>query len=181
MLKNEGNKMVHDAPGSEPVSPQRGPPNAPPSKKPSAYVFDSNGDTQIILSTSIAQTFKWEADKIWIEEEKRKKAYLRRNKWEKKKGKTVEFSPPTTPQAPQESSMRTSTSLGGNPNAPPIDWGKVDFSDFWSASDSPEISDGHETDLGHTDPGTNPDTTSFQTQDWEYGETCAPHLKKIDF
>ncbi|PNP78956.1 hypothetical protein FNYG_07821 [Fusarium nygamai] len=164
--------MVHDAPGSEPVSPQRGPSKT---KKPSAYVFDSNGDTRIILSTSMAQTFKWEADKIWIEEEKRKK------KRKKKKGKTVEFSPSTTPPAPQESSVITSTSLGGNPNAPPTDWGKVDFTGFWSASNSPEILDGHKTDPGHTDPGTNPDTTSLQTQDWEYGETCVPHLRKIEF
>jgi hypothetical protein len=50
----------------------------------------------------MAQTFKWEADKIWIEEEKPTRAYYKREKWEKKKGKRVEFSPPTTPPAPQD-------------------------------------------------------------------------------
>ncbi|RYC80173.1 hypothetical protein BFJ63_vAg16936 [Fusarium oxysporum f. sp. narcissi] len=174
--------MVHHAPGSEPVSTQRGPPKIPPSKKPSAYVFDSNGDTRIILSTSMAQTFKWVADKIWIEEEKRAKPYYKRKKLEKKKGKRVEISPPTTPPAPQESPVTTSTSLGGTTNAPPIDWGKVDFSDFSNVRYSrPEFSDADETDPGCTDPGTNPDSTSLQIQDWDYGETCVPHLKKIEF
>ncbi|KAF5725195.1 hypothetical protein FMUND_58 [Fusarium mundagurra] len=161
--------MVHDIPGAEHVSPQRGPPKAPPSKKPSEYVFDSNGDTRIILSTSIAQRFEWEADKIWIEEEKSKK------KRKKKKGKTVEFSPPTTPPVPEESPPTTTTSRGGTTNAPPIDWGSnIQYS-------RTEFADGDETDPGCTDPGTNPDSTSLRIQDWEYGETCIPRLKKTKF
>ncbi|KAL7755605.1 hypothetical protein ACKLNR_014132 [Fusarium oxysporum f. sp. zingiberi] len=174
--------MVHHAPGSEPVSTQRGPPKKPPSRKPSAYVFDSNGDTRIILSTYMAQTLKWEADKIWIEQEKPTKAYYKRKKWEKKKGKRVEFSPPTTPPAPQESPVTTSTSLGGTTNASSIDWSKVTFSDFSNVRYiRPEFSDGDETDPGCTDPGTNPDSTSLQIQDWDYGETCALPLEKIEF
>ncbi|CAG1998623.1 unnamed protein product [Fusarium graminearum] len=62
--------MVHHASDAEPISTQQEALKAPPSKKPSAYVFDSNGDTRIILSTYMAQSFKWEADKIWIEPEK---------------------------------------------------------------------------------------------------------------
>ncbi|KAF4436053.1 hypothetical protein FACUT_6744 [Fusarium acutatum] len=181
MLKNEGKKMPHHAPSSEPVFPQQGPQKKPPSRKPSAYVFDSNGDTRIILSTHLAQTFNWEADKIWIEEEKRTKAYYKRKKWEKKKGKRVEFSPPTTPPA-QESPVATSTSLGGTTSRPQIDWAKVKFPDLNNVRYSrPEFSDGDETDPDCTDPGTNPDSTSLQTQDWDYGETCVPHLKKIEF
>ena len=63
-LKDKGKKMDYHTPGSKPVSTQHDPPKTPPSKKPSAYVFDSNGDTRIILSTYRAQSFKWETDKI---------------------------------------------------------------------------------------------------------------------
>ncbi|KAG5807468.1 hypothetical protein H9Q74_008301 [Fusarium xylarioides] len=169
--------MAHHAPGSEP-----GPPKTPPSQKPSEYVYDSNGDTRIILSTSIAQTFKWEADKIWIEEEKSKKAYCKWKKWEKKKGKTVEVSPPTTPPAPEESPVTTLISPGGITDRTTIDWGKVDFSDFSNVQYSrPEFSDADDTDPDCTDAGTNPDSTSLQTHDWKYGEKFVPHLKKIEF
>ncbi|RGP78620.1 hypothetical protein FLONG3_3242 [Fusarium longipes] len=174
--------MVHHAPDSEPVSTQPGPPKTPPSKKPSAYVFDSNGDTRIILSTYMAQTFKWEADKIWIEQEKRSKAYYKKKKWQKKKGKGVEFSPLTTPPAPQESPVTTSTSLGRTTNASFVDWGKVNFTDFSNVRYSrPEFSDDDETDPGCANPGTNPDSTILQIQDWEYGVTCALPLGKIEF
>ncbi|KAI1025193.1 hypothetical protein LB505_009464 [Fusarium chuoi] len=173
--------MVHNVPGSEPVSPQRGPPKTPPSKKPSAYVFDSNGDTRIILSTHLAQTFQWEADKIWIEEEKREMAYYGRRKSEILRAMEDEFYPPPAPPAPQESPATTSASLGGTASAPPIHWGKYDLSEFLNASDSPpEIPDGDETDPGCTVPGTNAGSTSPQAQDWEYGETCTPHLKKLE-
>ncbi|KAF5599891.1 hypothetical protein FPANT_2948 [Fusarium pseudoanthophilum] len=159
-LTNEGKKMVLDAPGSEPVSPQRG----SSSKKPSAYVFDSNGDTRIVLSTSMTQTFKWDADKIWIEEERRKKAYLKRKKWQKNKGKTVEYSPPTPPPAP-DPTFGSSTPPGATTSATSMDW----------------ASDGDEIVLECTDPGPNPDSTSLQIQNWDYGETCVPRLKKIEF
>ncbi|CAG7561754.1 unnamed protein product, partial [Fusarium equiseti] len=67
-LKKKEKKMVEPAPGSEPVPTQEGPDETPPSKKPSAYVFDSNGDTRIILRECMAQTFLWKADKIWVEQ-----------------------------------------------------------------------------------------------------------------
>ncbi|KAF4497633.1 hypothetical protein FAGAP_6209 [Fusarium agapanthi] len=159
--------MTHQAPGSEPASTQRGSPKKPPSKRPSAYVFDSNGDTRIILSTYMAQTVKWEADKIWIEQEKPTKAYCKRKRWEKKKGKRIKLSPPTTPPpAPEESPLTTSTSLEGNTNRTAIDW---------------EFSDCDDTDAGCVDPETNQDSTGIQTQDWDYGETCTRPLKKIEF
>lgn len=174
--------MVHDVSGSEPVSPQKGPQKESPSRKPSAYVFDSNGDTRIILSTSVAQTFKWEADKIWIEEEKLSKAYHRMKEWEKKKGKRVEFSPPTTPPAPEESPFTTSTSLGGTTSTSQIDWANVKFSDLDNVRYSrAELPDGDETDPDCTNPGTNHDSTSLQVQDWDYGETCVPHLERSEF
>ncbi|KAF5566225.1 ankyrin repeat [Fusarium phyllophilum] len=176
-LKNKDKRMAHHAPGSEPS-----PSKTPPSQKPSEYVYDSNGDTRIILSTSIAQTFKWEADKIWIEEEKSKKAYCKWKKWEEKKGKTVEVSPPTTPPAPEESPVTTLISPGGITNRTTIDWGKVDFSDFSNVQYSrPEFSDADDTDPDCTDAGTNLDSTSLQTHDWEYGETRVPHLKMIEY
>lgn len=168
--------MVHDAPGSKDVSPQRG----SPSKKPSEYVFDSNGDTRIILSTYMAQTFEWEADEVRIKQEMPTREYYKRRKLEKKEGKKVAFSPLTTPPAPQESLITTSTSLGGTTNRVPIDWGT--FSDFSNVQYSrPEFSDGDETDLGCIDPGTKVDSTSLQIKDWNYGEKCARSLKKIEF
>ncbi|KAM0376583.1 hypothetical protein ACHAPY_007128 [Fusarium culmorum] len=75
--------MAHSASGSEPISTQQDALKTRPSKKPSAYVFDSNGDTRIILSTYMAQSFKWEADRIWIEQEKPTKAYYRKKSEEK--------------------------------------------------------------------------------------------------
>ncbi|KAF5589818.1 uncharacterized protein FSUBG_11020 [Fusarium subglutinans] len=162
-LKNEGNKMAHQAPGSEPASTQQDLPKTPPSKRPSQYVFDSNGDTRIILSTYMAQIVKWEADKIWIEQEKPTKAYCKGKRWEKKKEERIKLSPPTTPPpAPEESPPTTSTSLEGATNRTAIDW---------------EFSDCDDTDAGCVDPGTNQDSTSIQTQDWDYGETCIPHLE----
>ncbi|KAF5253524.1 hypothetical protein FANTH_1595 [Fusarium anthophilum] len=155
--------MAHQAPGSMPTSTQRGSPKTPPNKRPSTYVFDSNGDTRIILSTYMAQIVKWEADKIWIEQEKPTKAYCKRKRWKKKKEKRIKLSPPTTPPpAPEESPPTTSTSLEGTTNRTAIDW---------------EILDYDNTDAGCVDPGTNQDSTSIQTQDWDYGETCIPHLK----
>ncbi|KAF5684755.1 hypothetical protein FDENT_6558 [Fusarium denticulatum] len=181
-LKNEGKKMVHDASGSEPVPPQLGPPKTPPSKKPSEYVFDSNGDTRIILSTYMAQTFEWEADELRIKQEMPTKVYYKRKKREKKEGKRVAFSPPTTPPALQGSLITTSTSFGGTTNRTPIDWGTIDLSTLSNVQYSrAEFLDGDETDLGCTDPGTNRDSASIQIQDWNYGEKCARSLKKIDF
>ncbi|KAF5557115.1 hypothetical protein FNAPI_5537 [Fusarium napiforme] len=180
-LKNEDKKMVHDIPGAENVSPQRGPPKTPCSKKPSGYVYDSNGDTRIILSTSIAQTFKWKTDKIWIREERSRKAY-NNWKWEKNKGKTVEVSPPTTPPAPEESPVTTLVSPGGITDRTTIDWDKSDFSDFSNVQYCrPEFSDADDTNPDCTNAGTSPDITSLQTKNWEYGETYVPHLKKMEF
>ncbi|CVK98723.1 uncharacterized protein FMAN_08477 [Fusarium mangiferae] len=177
-----GKKMDYHTPGSKPVSTQHDPPKTPPSKKPSAYVFDSNGDTRIILSTYRAQSFKWETDKIWIEKEKPTKEMCKNKKRKKKKGKKVESPLSTTPPAPQESPVTTSTSPRGTTNAPPLDWGRADFSDFSNVSYCrPEFSDSDEVDPGCTNPGTNPDNTSLQIQDWDYGETCVPHLKKMEF
>ncbi|KAF5634262.1 hypothetical protein F52700_5984 [Fusarium sp. NRRL 52700] len=177
--------MAHQTPSSEPASTQRDPTKTPPSKKPSEYVFDSNGDTRIILSTSMAPTFKWEAEKIWIEDEGPKKACYKNKKRKKKGGKEVEF-PPSTPSppvppppAPQESPIAPPTPPGGSNDAPPIDWGQVNLSDFISAPYShQEFSACDETVPGCADPGTNPDSTSHQIQDWDYGETYVPHLKK---
>ncbi|KAI1027609.1 hypothetical protein LB504_011711 [Fusarium proliferatum] len=163
--------MEYHTPGSKPVSIPQDPPKTPPSKKPSAYIFDSNGDTRIILSTYRAQSFRWETDKIWIEEAKPTKEMCKNKKRKKKKGKKVESPLSTTPPAPQESPVTTSTSLGGTTNAPPLDWGRVDFSDFNS----------DEVDPGCTNPGANPDNTSLQIQDWDDGETCVPYLKKMEF
>lgn len=162
--------MVHDASDSEHISPQRGPPKTPPSKKPSEYVFDPNGDTRIILSTYMAQTFEWEADKLRIKQEMPTKIYYKKKKQEKKEGKRA------------ESLITTSTSSGGTTNRTSIDWGTIDFSTFSDVRYyRPEFSDDDDADLGCTDPGTNRDSTSTRMQDWNYGEKCARSLKKIDY
>ncbi|KAF5622109.1 uncharacterized protein FTJAE_11076 [Fusarium tjaetaba] len=168
-LMNEGKKMVHDIPGAESDFPQRCPPKTTPSKKPSEHVFDANGDTRIILSTYMAQTFEWEIDKVRIKQEMPTKVYYKEKKQEKKEGKRA------------ESLITTSTSLGGTTNRTPIDWGTTDFSTLSNVRYSRvEFSDDDDTDLGCTVPGTNRDSTSI-IQDWNYGEKCARSLKKIDF
>ncbi|KAG4282145.1 hypothetical protein FPRO04_13433 [Fusarium proliferatum] len=174
--------MAHHAPGSEPFPTQQDPSKTPPSKKPSAYVFDSNGDTRIILSTDMARTFEWETDKIWIEGEKSTKVNCKKKKRKKRPGMKVELPLSPTPPGPPESLVTTSTSLGGTTNAPPTDWGEFDISAFSNIRYSrPEFSDGDDMNPACTDPGTNHDNTSLQIQDWDYGETCVPHLKKMEF
>ncbi|KAF4438719.1 hypothetical protein F53441_12735 [Fusarium austroafricanum] len=169
--------MVHYASGSEPTSTQEGPQKTPPSKKPSDYVFDSNGDTQLILSTYMSQTFEWEADKIWIKREKPTKKYLRRKKLDKKKGKKLAFCPPPAPPpppAPLGSPASTSTLLGEAPN--------VSFSDFSNVQYSrPEFSDDDEMEPGCTHPETIADSTNLRMQDWDYGETRGTLVGKIEF
>lgn len=61
--------MAHSASGSEPIPTRHDALKAPPSRKPSDCMFDSNADTCIILSTYEVQSFKWEADQIWIEQD----------------------------------------------------------------------------------------------------------------
>jgi hypothetical protein len=52
------------------------------------------------------------------------------------------------------------------------DWDTVNFSNFSNdQSTRPEYSDHGERDPVNTDPETNQDSTSPQTQDWDYGET----------
>ncbi|KAL5610525.1 hypothetical protein FOBRF1_006642 [Fusarium oxysporum] len=65
--------MVQSSPDSEPVSSQGDTQKTPPSKKLSTYVFDSNGDTQLVLSTYKSQPLNWEMETIPIGRKSTKK------------------------------------------------------------------------------------------------------------
>ncbi|CEI41710.1 unnamed protein product [Fusarium venenatum] len=56
--------MAHGNSSSEHFFIQGGLQNKVASKKPSTYIFDSNGDTQLVLTTNIDQAFVWEAERI---------------------------------------------------------------------------------------------------------------------
>lgn len=72
--------MVHNNSSSEPASIQGGLQNKTASKKTSTYILDSNGDTQLILSTYKDQPFIWEAETIWIGRERSTKKYFKKKK-----------------------------------------------------------------------------------------------------
>ncbi|EKJ72064.1 hypothetical protein FPSE_07754 [Fusarium pseudograminearum CS3096] len=170
-LKTKAKIMAHSASGSEPISTQQHALKTPPSNKPSAYVFDSNGDTRIILSTYMAQSFKWEADKIWIEQEKPTKAYYRKkseevnNECSKAPLSDLIHAPYTPPES----------SDGDETDGDEADGNEADDNE----ADGNEA-DGNKADLGFDDPPASPDLTSLQVQDWDYGETCQLPLEKID-
>ncbi|KAG7408807.1 hypothetical protein Forpe1208_v012087 [Fusarium oxysporum f. sp. rapae] len=72
--------MVQSSPHSEPVSSQGDTQKTPPSKKPSTYVFDSNGDTQLVLSTYKSQPLNWEMETISIGRKSSKKSTKKKKK-----------------------------------------------------------------------------------------------------
>ncbi|UZP40216.1 hypothetical protein NXS19_008032 [Fusarium pseudograminearum] len=191
--------MAHSASGSEPISTQQHALKTPPSNKPSAYVFDSNGDTRIILSTYMAQSFKWEADKIWIEQEKPTKAYYRKkseevnNECSKAPLSDLIHAPYTPPESSDGDETDGDEADGNEADDNEADGNEADDNEadgneadgnkadlgFDDPDLSPEPTDLQEDDWD-SDPPASPDLTSLQVQDWDYGETCQLPLEKID-
>ncbi|OBS14981.1 hypothetical protein FPOA_14011 [Fusarium poae] len=156
-------KMAHDNSSSEPASIQEGLQNKAASKKPSTYIFDSNGDTQLILSTYNDQPFIWEAETIWVGQERSRKKSLKKEK-KKKKQKTASVAPPAPPPplASLESHISIPTSSRETTDS---------FSSFSNvAYCRPEFSDEETIESGSSDAERNADNSSLRMQDWDYGE-----------
>lgn len=153
--------MARDNSSSDPVSIQRGLQNKAASTKISTYIFDSNGDTQLILSTYKGQPFTWEAETIWIGQERSTKRCLKKKKKEKKNKKKTAFHPPPVPPplALPEPPVSIPTSLMETIDLFP----NVIYT-------RPEFSDEETIKSGSADAEKKADSTSLQMQDWYYGE-----------
>ncbi|CAF3451611.1 unnamed protein product [Fusarium graminearum] len=162
--------MAHGNSSSEHVSIQGGLGNKVSSKKPSTYIFHSNGDTQLILTTCIDKTFIWESERIWIGEDKLKKKQLETGK-KKKKKKKKRFSLPPPPPPPQESPISTPTSF--NDTTDPL-------SSFPGLTYyRPGLLDAEATDPGPSDAGKNTDSTSLQASNYGERSTNLPGQVEI--
>ncbi|KAF4338325.1 dynamin family [Fusarium beomiforme] len=153
-------KMAHDNSNAEPVPIQGGFQNKAASKKPSSYIFDSKGDTQLILRTYKDQPFIWTAETIWIGQKSRKK-FSKKKKEKKTKEKAAFYPPPASPppQALPKSPISIQPSL----------WENMDsFSNV--AYIRPEFSDKETMEQESADAGKNADSSSPRIQDCSYGE-----------
>ncbi|RYC78626.1 hypothetical protein BFJ63_vAg18500 [Fusarium oxysporum f. sp. narcissi] len=153
--------MAHNNSSSEPVSIQGGLQNKTASKKTSTYILDSNGDTQLILSTYKDQPFLWEAETIRMgQESSTKKCSKKKEKKIKKKTACDPLpAPPPPPLALPESPVSIPTSLRD-----PID----SFSNITYTR--PEFSDVETIRPRSADVKENADSSSLRMQDWDYGE-----------
>ncbi|KAM0490177.1 hypothetical protein ACHAP8_011804 [Fusarium lateritium] len=150
--------MAHDNSSSEHVSIQGGLQNKVASKKPSNYIFDSNGDTQLILTTNIDQTLVWENERIRIGEEKSREENLETE--EKKKKKVKRFSIPPPPPPPPESPISIPTSFDDTTEQLSL------FPGMTYCRPGP------------SDDGKNPDSSSLQ--DSTYGQRSADEPVKVE-
>ncbi|KAL6922979.1 hypothetical protein FSST1_000253 [Fusarium sambucinum] len=150
--------MAHDNSSSEHVSIQGGLQNKVASKKPSNYIFDSNGDTQLILTTNIDQTLVWENERIRIGEEKSREENLETE--EKKKKKVKRFSIPPPPPPPPESPISIPTSFDDTTEQLSL------FPGMTYCRPGP------------SDDGKNPDSSSLQ--DSTYGQRSADVPGKVE-
>jgi hypothetical protein len=152
--------MAHDNSSSEPDSFPEHLHNKAASKKPSTYIFDSNGDTQLILSTYKGQPFIWEAETIWIGQDRSSKKCLKKNKVKKKK-KAVFNSTPAPPPilTLPESHVSIPTSFRETTDS---------FSNV--AYTRPEISDEETIEPESTAADKNADSPGLLMQDWDYEE-----------
>lgn len=173
--------MAHSASGSEPIPTRHDALKAPPSRKPSDCMFDSNADTCIILSTYEVQSFKWEADQIWIEQDNPAWSSFKSKNREKAKGKGYEFSRLNKLSAPQEYPIITPTSIGSTTNESFIDCYEKTVLDIPNER-SIQLAHltGKQADPGFNDPDPSPDSTDPRVQDKDYGETCKLPIEKIE-
>ncbi|KAF4960488.1 hypothetical protein FSARC_10456 [Fusarium sarcochroum] len=157
--------MAPYASGSEPPSVQGSCNKPASSRKPSTYVFDSNGDTYLTLVTYKAQTFNWVTETIWVGQEtptaKHSKKKKRKKKETKEEGSVLPpSSPPPSPPAIQESPVTVPASLRET------DAAVLSF----ARDEDPEYVDEKRIGSGRTDTETNADIPDLQVRDWGYGE-----------
>jgi hypothetical protein len=133
-----------------------------PSKKPSTYVFDSNGDTHLTLTTYKAQTFHWEEETVWLGLEGSKKKNLK----EKKKGKKVAAAPLPPLEALPESPV-------------PVQMSRRATTDL-SLAESDDIRDEGKGELMCTEPGTTTTSPNLQVQHSDYGERAGDLPNQVE-
>jgi hypothetical protein len=154
--------MIQDASDSGPLPIQGSFQKATSSKNPSPYVFDSNGDTQLILSTYKSRPFNWQGEALWVGEKPPIWKWLKKNK-KKKKGVEKVFSPPPLPPAPLECPVSIAKSLREVTDVRPAGFDSVVYT-------RPEFSDKEDMETECTDAGTNTDSSKLRARDCHYGE-----------
>ncbi|SPJ71797.1 uncharacterized protein FTOL_01525 [Fusarium torulosum] len=158
--------MVQGASGSGPLPIQESFQKATSSKRPSRYIFDSNGDTQLILNTYKAQPFNWQGEAVWVGEERPIWKYLK-----EKKENTKEMEkdlPPPTPSTPPPALLESPISITV-PFREAIDMRSAGFDGV--VYTRPNFSDEEDMETGYTDAETNSNSSNLRVQDWHYGET----------
>ncbi|SPJ83767.1 uncharacterized protein FTOL_10283 [Fusarium torulosum] len=158
--------MAPKTPNSGTVSIQEDLQSKKTSKKPSIYILDPNGDTQLVLSTHKDQPFIWKEETIFRKEARPSKKSLKLKKKEERRKNKKDAShppPPPPPPARPESPLSTPTLLGQTTDS----WSS--FSSFSNVAYSrPDLSDEETVQPEFTDADKNADSPSLQ--EWDYGE-----------
>lgn len=157
--------MVEKASSPEPTSIEGNSQKTSSSKKPSHYIFDSNGDTQLILNTYKAQSFNWVAETVRVEHQISTSEYLKKNHKKKKKKREklgMAYIPPAPP-APPESPVPIPLSVTET-----IDARSVGFDG--TGDEHCELLNEETMRPGCTDAETNAVSSTLPVQDWHYGE-----------
>jgi hypothetical protein len=158
--------MVEIPSGSESAPIEQSSQKIPSSKKPSLYIFDSNGDTQLILNTNKDQSFTWVEETVRVEHQISTKEYL--NKYQKKKkrkklGLRSNPPPPSPPPALLESSVPIPISVTET-----IDVGSAGLDG--TGDEHCDLLNEETMKPGCTGAETNADSSTLPVQDWHYGE-----------
>lgn len=173
--------MAHDNSSSGPISIQGGLHDKAASKKPSTYIFDSNGDTQLILSTYNGQTFTLAGERIWIGQEKSRKIFSKKEKKKNKKKKKAAsiktpapLLPEEPPEEPSEEPPEADSTIPMSPRENPDS-----FSSFSKMVHSfPEFSEEGILELAASDDEKDIDNSSLQ--EWDYGERLGNLPNKVE-
>lgn len=158
--------MVENASSPEPVPIEGISQKTASSRKPSHYIFDSNGDTQLILNTYKAHSFNWVEETVRVEHKIFTTEYLDKNQKKKKRKKLGLGSnppPPPPPPAPPESPVPIPISVTET-----IDVGYAGLDG--TGDEHCDLLNEETIRLGCTDAETNADSSTLPVQDWHHGE-----------
>ncbi|KAJ4250129.1 hypothetical protein NW762_011939 [Fusarium torreyae] len=158
--------MVHYGSDSGPLIIDRGSQKTASSKKTSTYVFDTDGDTHLILNTYKAQPFNWEVETIWLGQKTSSKKRLKKKKKAKKvdrKDLILTPIPPPPPAEIPESPFPFPTTFGELLDAIPAELNRT-------SDEHPEVLHTEKMESGGTGAEVSGDSSSLQVQDWDYGE-----------
>lgn len=149
--------MVESASASGPVPAKGSSGKTPSSKKPSPYILDSNGDTQLILNTHKDQSFSWRGERVWIGQKGCTMEYLEKEGEELSPLSYPPSAPSDSPVSSPTSFMETNGELSagfdgtGDEYSEPLNEGAIK--------------------PGCTDAEVNANSSTLRVQDWHYGET----------